>query len=46
MNKKVLILLLTLACALVVVGSTIAIYNYMSNQTESSTEDDGWTDNY
>ena len=47
-NKTLLIILLSIACALIFVGASFAIYDYVSNTTDSTQQgdDDGWTDNY
>ena len=47
MNKKLLIIFLSIGCVFIVAGSAVLIYDYATNApTESSTEDDGWTGNY
>lgn len=48
-NKTIVTILISLVCALILVGGAIAIYDYASNRGDSGSEwsdDDGWTDNY
>ena len=46
-DKKLLAILLSVVFGLIVIGATLIIYDYVSNDVQSTTEeDDGWTDNY
>lgn len=48
-DKGLLAILLSVVCGLIVIGATLIIYDHVSNdeaQQSTTTEDDGWTDNY
>jgi hypothetical protein len=47
-NKALLAIILSVACGLLLIATSLIIYDYVSNDVQSSSEqeDDGWTDNY
>lgn len=48
-NKALLAIILSIACGLVLIATSLIIYDYVSNDVQSSSQqddDDGWTDNY
>lgn len=48
-DKALLAIILSIACGLIVIATTLIVYDYVSNDVQSSTQeddDDGWTDNY
>ena len=47
-NKALLAIILSVACGLLLIATSLIIYDYVSDDVQSSSEqeDDGWTDNY
>ena len=48
MDKTLLAILLSVVFGLIVIAATLIIYDHLSDDTQSTTEqeDDEWTDNY